>query len=286
MKIAFLVSGELGEFVLKHFINKYNLSFVLTDKESKNIVNICNSNNIPFYAGNPRKQAIESFVNELSCDVIVSVNYLFLVDSKVIKLAKKLCFNLHGSLLPKYRGRTPHVWAIINNEIETGITAHIIDEGCDTGDIIKQIKVKIEKEDTGASILEKYKQLYIHLVEQVLYDFNNGTLVCTKQEETKATYFGRRTPDDGRIDWNWSAERIINWVRAQAYPYPGAFTYYNQNKVIIDKISKSDFGFNYNIANGTILSCLPLQVKCCDSVVHIKQIRFNEVEFKINEKFK
>lgn len=285
MKIAFLVSGGLGEFVLSHFIKKYDLSFVLTDNGSENIENICNTHNIPVYKGNPRKPEIVGFLKEKSCDVIVSVNYLFIIDEKVIKLAKGLCFNVHGSLLPKYRGRTPHVWAIINNERETGITAHVIDKGCDTGDILKQIKVKIDKEDTGASILEKYKGLYIPLVESVLSDFVQDSLTFIKQDESKATYFGKRTPEDGRIDWNWSVERIINWVRAQAYPYPGSFTYYNKNKIIIDKVTKSDYGFHNEVENGTIILLNPLIVKCCNSALKIELLRTNNFELKINEKF-
>lgn len=285
MKIAFLVSGGLGEVLLNHFINKYDFSFVLTDKGSENIVTICNFHKIPVYAGNPRKPEIEVFLKGKSCDVMVSVNYLFIIEEKVIKLAKKLCFNVHGSLLPKYRGRTPHVWAIINNEIETGITAHVIDEGCDTGDIIKQIKVKINHEDTGASILEKFKELYIPLVESVLSGFARNALNLIKQDESKATYFGKRTPEDGRIDWNWSAERIINWVRAQAYPYPGAFSFYNDSKIIIDKVTKSDYGFHFNVENGTILSTNPLIVKCCNSALKLELLRTNNFEFDIKEKF-
>lgn len=285
MKIAFLVSGSLGEIVLNYFINKYELSFVLTDKGSSNIIKICKANNIPVYAGNPRKQEIDNFLDGLSCDIIASVNYLFIIDNKIIKLAKKLCFNIHGSLLPKYRGRTPHVWAIINNEKETGITAHLIDEGCDTGDIIKQVKIQIQENDTGATILDRYKELYIPLVEDVIFNFQNNTITYTKQDETKATFFGKRTPEDGRIDWSWSVERIINWVRAQAYPYPGAFTFYNNSKMVIDKVSKSDAGFHYDTLNGTIISVNPLLVKCCNSVLQIELARAFEFDLKINEKF-
>lgn len=285
MRIAFLVSGELGELVLNHFVKKYDLSFVLTDKRSESIINMCSSHNIPVYAGNPRKPEINDFLNGKSCDVMASVNYLFIIDERIIKLAKKLCFNVHGSLLPKYRGRAPHVWAIINNERETGITAHVIDQGCDTGDILKQIKVKIDSEDTGASILEKYKVLYIPLVEKILSDFNDNFLTFVRQDESKATYFGKRTPDDGRIDWNWSVERIINWVRAQAHPYPGSFTYYKNTKIIIDKVSKSDFGFHCSVDNGTVISLNPLIVKCCNAALKIELMRTNHIEIKINEKF-
>ena len=151
--------------------------------------------------------------------------------------------------------------------------------------ILKQIKVQILEEDTGASILEKYKKLYIPLVEDVLFSFRSRTLTLYKQDENKATYFGKRTPDDGRIDWSWSSERIVNWVRAQANPYPGAFTFYNNKKIIIDKVSKSDYGFHYETSNGTILLENPLLVKCCNSVLEIEKLRVEEFDFKVNEKF-
>ncbi|MCE2787654.1 MAG: methionyl-tRNA formyltransferase [Bacteroidota bacterium] len=285
MRVAFLASGALGKNVLKHFINKYEIPFVLTDKGSKQIIDLCNQNNIPVYAGNPRSERIDAFISDLECDVIASINYLFLIERKIIQLAKNLCFNIHGSLLPKYRGRTPHVWAIINGESETGITAHLIDEGCDTGAIIKQIVVEIESEDTGAIILEKYKKLYIPLVEYVLNSYLGNTIKLYNQDETKATYFGKRTPEDGEIDWNWSVERIINWIRSQAHPYPGAFSYYNNNKIVIDKASRSDVGFHYQTENGTILSIDPLVVKCATGAIKLDSIRNRKSKFYINKKF-
>ena len=285
MKIAFLASGLLGERVLKSFIGKFKISFILTDEKSENIIELCNDYNIPLYVGNPRKSKIDVFLGEQSTDVIISVSYLYIVDEKVLKTAEKFCFNIHGSLLPKYRGRTPHVWAIINNEKETGVTAHIMDLGCDTGDIIKQIKIKIQKHDTGYSILKKFEAIYIPLIKEVLDDFEKGSLKTTKQNETKATFFGKRTPEDGLIDWNWSVERIINWVRAQSNPYPGAFTYYQNRKLIIDQVSKSEIGFHYKIENGTIISSKPLRVKCCNGVICINRIRELNCEFEVNNKF-
>jgi methionyl-tRNA formyltransferase len=186
-------------------------------------------------------------------------------------------------LLPKYRGRTPHVWAIINGETKTGITAHLIDEGCDTGAIINQIIVDIEPEDTGAIVLEKYKKLYIPLVESVLTSYQESSLEFNAQDETKATFFGKRTPEDGRIDWNWSVDRIINWIRAQAYPYPGAFLIYKNERVIVDKATHSDHGFHYQMKNGTILYTFPLVVKCATGAIQLDELRGAKHNFQINE---
>lgn len=285
MKIGFLISGELGYIILKNFYGELDICFVMTDSKSKEIIEFCKLNTIAVFIGNPRDGKADLFIKDIVCDVIASVNYIFLIDEKIIKIGKKIAFNIHGSLLPKYRGRTPHVWAIINGENRTGITAHIIETGCDTGPIIDQIEVEISPEDTGASILEKYKILYIPLIEKVLQGIEEENNNYKIQDETKATYFGKRTPDDGKISWDWHANRIINWVRAQSNPYPGAFTFYNNNKIIIDEVVRSDFGFHYGVENGTILSVNPLIVKCSNYALEVKIIRGDFDIFKIDKKF-
>lgn len=284
MNIALLISGSLGELILYNLVESHTISFVLTDKRSVNIMQYCEARDIPVYLGNPRNREIDEFLNGRDCEIMISVNYLFLIDQRLIRFAK-LCFNVHGSLLPKYRGRTPHVWAIINNETVTGVTAHLIDEGCDTGDIIDQHEISIEPEDTGFTILEKFKPVYISIVDRVLENYNQGDLNFTTQNENKATFFGKRVPTDGKIDWNWSAERIVNWVRAQAFPYPGAYSIYKGQLIIIDRLIKSDLGFHYQVENGTILSTDPLLVKCCNSTLELTSLRTESPIFEINEKF-
>lgn len=284
MKVGFLVSGSLGNVVLRHFKQTCDISFVMTDRASLEIINFCDQNTIPLFVGNPRNKKVDDFIKDKECQVIASVNYLFIIEKRIIDLPKDLCFNIHGSLLPKYRGRTPHVWAIINNEKVTGITAHVIDEGCDTGAILEQIEIPINKSDTGATILNKYKKSYIPLIEEVLEKYLSNRLAYKKQDESKATYFAKRTPEDGRIDWNWQAERIVNWVRAQAYPYPGAFTFYKDKKVTIDKVSPCDYGFHCEQENGTILSISPLIIKAPNSAVKIVSLREEGIVFEENKK--
>jgi len=167
------------------------------------------------------------------------------------------------------------VWAIINNETQTGITAHLIDDGCDTGNIVLQHKIDIHPDDTGASVLEKYNIVYPEMVEQVLYEIEKEKLIASPQNNEAATYFGKRTPDDGQIDWNWQKERIKNWVRAQAHPYPGAFTFYKGQKVTIDKIEFADAGFHADMQNGLILSVEPLIVKTPNGAIVVKAYREN-----------
>ena len=275
MKFSLLVSGNLGYQMLKKIQTDKEISFVLTDSNSEDIIQFCSVHNIPIYIGNPRNGKSSLFLEDKSCDVILSINYLYLIDEYLIQIPSKYAINFHGSLLPKYRGRTPHVWAIINNETKTGITAHLIDADCDTGDIVEQIVIEINQNDTGASILEKFNEKYWDLIQSVLVKIENDQLEVNKQDQTKATYFGKRTPDDGLIDWGWQKERIRNWVRAQADPYPGAFILFQNEKIIFDEISFVEDGFSDNIRNGQILSIHPLKIKTQNGVIQVDKYRGN-----------
>jgi len=275
MNLALFVSGGLGFKVLDHLKqSKHLIKCVYTDSYSDEIIDIAKDNNLPIFTGNPRNERALRFNDAYEIDIILSINYLFLIERSLFSKAK-LAVNIHGSLLPKYRGRTPHVWAIINNESKTGVTAHLIDDGCDTGDIVKQKEVEINHNDTGADILEKFNKLYVTLVDEILIDFERGSITPMPQNNENATFFGKRTPDDGRINWGWQKERIRNWVRAQAFPYPGAFTYSEglEEKVIIDEVVFSDRGFKETDRNGLIVSLNPICVKTPNGILELRNIR-------------
>jgi methionyl-tRNA formyltransferase len=246
-------SGLLGNRVLTYLYNKEKIIAVLTDKKSIETINFCNKNNVPCFAGNARDDKCLIFMKQYKNSILFSVNYLFLFDEQAIQLFKYK-FNIHGSLLPKYRGRTPHIWAIINNEKKTGITIHDITLECDAGDIFSQKIMPIKHSDTGASVLRKYFFHYPRIIEEFLRTFRDQKTIKRKQDETLMTYFGKRTPEDGGINWDWQRERIYNWVRALAPPHPGAFCFLENTKIIINRIVLSDFGFFYHIDNGTIVT--------------------------------
>lgn len=286
LTIGMLCSGGLGLNTLSKIAKEHIIKFVLTDRNSTGIINFAVKNNIPFYAGNPRNGKGHSFIKKLNVDVIASINYLFLIEEDIINHSNVLTFNIHGSLLPKYRGRTPHVWAIINGESKAGITAHVIDSGCDTGKIIHQIEISIEIEDTGAMMLEKYSKAYYPLVKKVLKDATNNCLNLRIQNEDNATHFGKRTPEDGEINWNWNKEAIRNWVRAQAAPYPGAFTFYNNKKIIIDKVSFSEEKTSNKEQNGEVIKLKPnVVVKTENGAINLVEIRTENSNFAIGKIF-
>lgn len=141
MTLGLLISGNLGILILNDILinPELNVLFVFTDSKSTFIIKNCKERNIPVFIGNPRNGKAESFLTKQSNPLlIISVNYLFIVNEDVIQKATKYAVNIHGSLLPKYRGRTPHIWAIINNENVTGVSLHLLTKDCDEGDIIIQ----------------------------------------------------------------------------------------------------------------------------------------------------
>lgn len=285
MSIAVMASGNLGFQILKHLEPRNIVSVVFTDKKSDGIIDWAETKGIPCFAGNPRAGKASEFIADKKVEVLLSVNYLFIIEKDLIDWPIKAAVNLHGSLLPKYRGRTPHVWAIINNETETGVTAHLITEGCDEGRIIKQLAIPIGTETTGAEILSQYVEHYPQLVDDVLDCIESGTFEPKVQDETLATYFGKRTPDDGEINWDWQKERIRNWVRAQANPYPGAFTWIGKEKVIIDKVELDEFGFHQEMENGAVLSVDPLRVKTSNGALRVTSMRNTDLHITDKMKF-
>lgn len=275
MNIVILASGNLGFEVVTKLLEDIRITGLATDSKSEDLKQLARENNLPLFEGNPREGRLREFLDNLesSVDLVLSINYLFLLERDIFDYPE-YCLNIHGSLLPKYRGRTPHVWAIINNEPYAGITVHIIDKGCDTGPIVGQEKIDILPNMTGGDLLQQYKYKYPSLIHSVIQKIKNGTVQPRPQDEDKATYFGKRTPEDGEINWNWQKERTRNWVRAQAYPYPGAFTFAGEQKVIIDEVTYSDRGFNYEMPNGLVIDegSSPL-VKVPNGVLALTKIR-------------
>ncbi len=278
MTYCICCSNELGLKVLRILEEKkLSIACVLTDKKSEDIVASAKEHGIPVFAGNPREGRAVSWIKENSIvfDHLLSINYLFLIEADLLALPKGVSVNFHGSLLPRYRGRTPTVWSIINGESEVGATAHLMNVQCDDGDIIKQAIIPIGPSDTGGEIEAQFFEMYPSFVEQVIHDIEINNLHPRKQDKTLATYFGKRTPDMGEINWDWQKERIHNWVRAQAQPwFPGAFTYCNEKKVIVNKTSFNTLGFSYDMPNGLVLSVdkgYPM-VKTPNGVVCLEEI--------------
>jgi methionyl-tRNA formyltransferase len=172
---------------------------------------------------NAAQVGIERTLTQLRPDFIFSFYYRSLLGEGVLGCARRAALNMHGSLLPKYRGRAPVNWAILNGERETGATLHHMVAKADAGDIVDQQAVPILGDDTARDVMDKVTVAAEMVLARSLPRLAAGTATRTPQQLSDGQYFGRRTPEDGRIDWNWPAARIHNLVRAVAPPYPGAF---------------------------------------------------------------
>jgi methionyl-tRNA formyltransferase len=172
-------------------------------------------------------------IKAMEPDLIFSFYYRNMIKEEILSIPRLGAFNLHGSLLPKYRGRVPINWAVLHGEKETGVTLHHMVKRADAGDIVDQEKVPIGYEDTAQDVFNKCVKAARLVLERQLEPIENGTAPRRKQDESQATTFGGRKPDDGRINWTESAESIYNLIRAVTQPYPGAFTAVGGKKLFI-----------------------------------------------------
>ena len=163
-------------------------------------------------------------IRVISPEFMFSFYYRRMLPPEVLALARKGAFNMHGSLLPKYRGRAPVNWAILMGESETGATLHEMVAKPDAGRIVDQQRVPIGPDETAAEVFAKVSDAAETVLERSLPRLLAGTASLKKQDLSKGSYFGARRPEDGRIDWSKSALEIHNLVRAVAPPYPGAFS--------------------------------------------------------------
>ena len=172
-------------------------------------------------------------IGALKPSIIYSFSYRHLIPENVLGMAPLGAFNLHPSLLPAYRGRAPVNWVLVNGERETGVTLHHMVARADAGDIVGQRAVAIDDGDNALTLYRKLVPLGVELIEDLHPKIVAGTAPRRKMDISKGSYFGRRKPEDGRIDWRWPARRIFNLVRAVTHPYPGAFCFVGGQKLLV-----------------------------------------------------
>ena len=157
-------------------------------------------------------------------DLILAVSWRYIIPEKIYSAAQKGAFVFHDSLLPKYRGFSPTVRAIINGETATGVTLFHMAEKVDAGDIVDQVRVPISPDETIDAVLRRVTRTYLKILEKNFPALLSGKAPRRRQNHARATYFPPRKPQDNRINWSDSTENIYNLIRAVTCPYPGAFT--------------------------------------------------------------
>lgn len=174
-----------------------------------------------------------TFLKEINPDVIFVIGWTRLVSREVLDIPKYGCIGMHASLLPKYRGRAPVNWAVINNEKVSGNTMILLDEGVDTGDIFAQRSIQISLSDTCQTVYHNVARAGRAMIREIISALDNGVLPRVPQDDKEASVMPKRSPDDGLIDWNKTALELFNWVRALTHPYPGAFTFHRYKKLLV-----------------------------------------------------
>jgi methionyl-tRNA formyltransferase len=172
----------------------------------------------------PAPEEIQRRLRQTGPDFIFSFYYRRMLPAQWLALAKRGAFNMHGSLLPKYRGRAPVNWAVLMGETETGATLHEMLAKPDAGRIVDQQAVAIGADETAAEVFRNVTAAAQAVLKRSIGPLLAGTARLQPQDLARGSYFGGRKPEDGRIDWSRSAREIHNLVRAVAPPYPGAFT--------------------------------------------------------------
>ena len=202
------------------------------------VAKLCEEKNIAYIT--PSANELKDFIPKLealSPDYIFSFYYRHMIPAQILACAKIAALNMHGSLLPKYRGRAPVNWAILHGESETGATLHIMEAKPDAGDIVGQVAVSIGADETATDVFTKVSQAAVEVLETVLPSLTAGQVPRKPNELQKGSYFGGRKPADGQIHWNQTAQQVHNLVRAVAPPYPGAFTDHKGKTMIVAKTS-------------------------------------------------
>ncbi|HEY3538331.1 MAG TPA: formyltransferase [Trinickia sp.] len=190
----------------------------------------------------PAGDILRDAVRRAQPEFIFSFYYRHMLPIDVLALAPRGAYNMHGSLLPKYRGRVPTNWAVLNGETETGATLHEMSVKPDAGAIVGQTSVPILPDDTAQQVFDKVTVAAEQTLWRVLPALLAGEAPHLPNDIANGSYYGGRKPEDGRIDWSLPAERVYNLVRAVAPPYPGAFTDIGGERFIVARARLAPIG--------------------------------------------
>ena len=206
----------------------------------------------------------------LKPDLILSVYYRHMIGTKILALPPLGAFNMHGSLLPKYRGRAPINWAVLHGEPRIGMTLHRMVKDPDAGAVVDQEGVDIAPRDTAEQAFRKVMPCARLVLARQIDALLAGTAIETPQDDSQATYFTGRKPDDGRIRWNTTTLQIFNLIRAVTDPYPGAFTDFNGARLMV-WWAETDTPATKNLQGkpGEILSLEPLVIATADGAIEL-----------------
>ncbi|MCQ2976752.1 MAG: methionyl-tRNA formyltransferase [archaeon] len=265
MKIVFMGTPDFAAKSLEKLIDsKHEIALVVTkeDKPANRgyelqmtpVKKLALENNIEVITPSKVKGNDELFekLKNIEADVFCVVAYGKILPKNILDLPKKGCVNVHGSLLPKYRGAAPIQFAVINGDEKTGVTTMYMDEGVDTGDILKVSEYAITDEDTAETVFDKLADMGGDLLVDTLNAIEDGTVTRTKQNEDEATHCGMLTKKDGEINFDMETKKLFSFVRGMT-PWPSAYTYLDGKMLKVLDLKKV-LDENSNAVPGTVIS--------------------------------
>ena len=295
--IIFIGSVRSSEIVLKRLIENGltpEKIFSLKDEYSANVSGyrdlslVAKDNDLDYVDfKNINENNNIQLIQETEADYIFVIGLSQLVSPEIINAAKKGVIGYHPTALPKFRGRAAIPWQIILGVEESKCSLFYIDEGTDTGEVIDQERYFIHEDDYAEDVEKSSDHALGKMMERVIPEIKEDTLTSWVQNEDEATYLLKRVPEDGRIDWSQSVKEIYKLIRATSKPYPGAFSYYKDRRIIFWRAEVHENTKYYGIAGQIIQSDqYSIDIFCRDGILRVTEYEIeSETSFTDGNKF-
>ena len=254
-RLLLFIATEKGYTALRRMADNClieHIGAVVTFKEvnveetwGTDICNICLKCGIPFFWWSEVKNSLPELIQKNAVTGAVTISWRYLLPLSINEYLEDDLIVFHDSLLPRYRGFAPTPTAIICGEKTVGVTAIYATDQTDQGNIVLQKSVDIPSQMYIKEIIQKQAELCADLLEEILAKMESGSLIGYPQDESFATYSVWRNPEDCRIDWEWHATKVYNFIRALGYPYPGAYSYLGDEKIKILKAELVPYDLNF-----------------------------------------
>jgi methionyl-tRNA formyltransferase len=288
LRVVFMGTSHLSAAILQKLIQEeYNVVGVFTKpdtkvgrkqlEESPLVKKLAQEKSIPVFQPEKFKaEAIEELTN-LKPDMVIVAAYGKILPKAALEIPGFGCINVHVSLLPKYRGPSPVQNALFNGETETGVTIMLMDEGIDSGDILSQRKIQIEKEDNAQTLMDKLSLLGGELLIETISPWLERKIEPIKQDHSAATFCQLIEREDGKVLWTNDAKSIINQYRALT-PWPGVFTFWKNNssfvRIKLNKIEMLEQKDLPKLKEGEVfLLENEVAVQTADGIIILKEIQ-------------
>ncbi|WP_353892168.1 methionyl-tRNA formyltransferase [Proteinivorax hydrogeniformans] len=283
MKVVFMGTPDFAVPTLENLNNNYDVIAVVTQPDRKRgrgqkfsyspVKSYAVENKIDVFQ--PDKVKDKEFILELkklSPDVIVVVAYGQIIPKEILQIPPLGCVNVHGSLLPEFRGAAPIHWAVIEGKAFTGITTMLMDEGMDTGDMLIKKKVDINSEDNVATLHDKLSKVGADALIETLEQLKNDKITPIPQDSKEATYAPKITKEICEINWNEESTQIFNKIRG-LNPWPGAHTHFNNTRIKLYDSAVSSKSFKKECGQVVSADKDGLLVQAKDGAVSLKTVQ-------------